>query len=108
MSTPPSAPPPSRSRWAYIFLLRVPLIVVIAFLALPYLAAQDAASSLLLGLFDVQGIQVWAVATIAFMLALTILTTTWLILAYAEPRCGVAGLGVSFPIRPAWYVVAAC
>src|SRR5580765_1654209 len=102
-AAPPPLPPPSHSRAAYLYLLRVPIIVGTLFVVLPYLAVETPAASLLRGLFDVSGIGVWAVATSAFMLSLALMTCWFLVCAYADQRCGAISINVTYPIRKGWY-----
>jgi len=98
--------PPTRSRWAYVSLLRVPLLTAALFVLLPVVATATRASALLLGLFDVGGAGVWTVAAGAFMLSLTVMTTSCLVLAYGDRRCGVPGVGAVYPVPKRWYVAA--
>lgn len=102
-------PPPAHSKLAYVYLLRVPASVGLVFLLLPYLALKTNLSSLLLGLFDISdggGWAIWAVSTSAFMLALTLMTTVFLVLAYADERCGAFSFAVDYPIGMSWYGLA--
>jgi len=99
--------PPTRSRFAYIYLLRVPLAFGAALLALPYIALFSGLAPLLLGLFDVRGaLGVWAISTSAFMLGLAIMTSSFLVAAYADDRCGTPSIAVDYPIRASWYITA--
>ena len=85
-------PPPrlaTRSRLAYLYLLRVPLFTGIAFAVFPYVAVKTRIAPLALGLFDVSGMDLWMVSTIAFTLSLAVMTTWFLMVAYAHFRCGV-------------------
>ncbi|HEV3059837.1 MAG TPA: hypothetical protein VGY48_16415 [Vicinamibacterales bacterium] len=95
------------ARLAYLYLLRVPLLVGIAFVVLPVIALKTRASALLLGLFDVGGSDVWTVATTAFVLSLTLMTTCFLVTAYADRRCDAPFLHVRYPIAKGWYILAA-
>src|SRR5258706_2551670 len=107
LSTTPGArvalAPPTRSRLTYFYLLRIPIVSGAIFLLLPYLATRTTASSLLGGLFDVGGVGVWILSTTAFVLSLTIMTSAFLVLAYADSRCNVVEVKVDYPIRPVWY-----
>src|SRR5436190_1133110 len=95
--------PPTRSKFAYIYLLRVPVAFGAMFVALPYLALFSGLAPLLLGLFDVRGaFGIWAISTSAFMLALTIMTSSFLVAAYADDRCGAPSIAVDYPIRASW------
>src|SRR5262245_33780640 len=94
----------TRSRFAYLYLVRVPLLTAILFVALPVAGLATGARSLLLGFFDVTGIAVWSVATVAFMLALVVMTTSFLVAAYAKDRFDVPTLNVTSPIHRKWYV----
>src|SRR4051794_16827647 len=100
--------PRSHLKVAYVYLLRVPIVTGIVFVLLPYLARRTTLASLLLGLFDVRGVGVWAVATAAFTVSLTIMTTVLLVLAYAHDRSGVTTLGITYSTaRSPWsYTVA--
>jgi hypothetical protein len=97
--------PPTRSRLTYFYLLRIPIVSGAIFLLLPYLATRTTASSLLGGLFDVGGVGVWILSTTAFVLSLTIMTSAFLVLTYADSRCNVVEIKVDYPIRPVWYIV---
>jgi len=97
--------PPSGSKWAYLYLLRVPLLSAIVFVALPVAALLTPLRAFAVGIFDVEGRETWAVSTVAFMLSLAIMTTWWLVIAYADERCGVPSVEARFPIRKIWYVV---
>src|SRR5438552_1297853 len=99
--------PPSRSKLGYVYLLRVPLTIGVLFAILPFIALRTRAASLFLGLFDVSGVAVWAVSTSAFTLSLTLMTTWFLVLAYADQRCAAGSFKVKYPIRKGWYAVAA-
>src|SRR5256714_385277 len=46
----------------------------------------------------------WAVSTVAFMVSLAVMTTSWLVIAYADDRCGVASIKARFPIQRIWYI----
>jgi hypothetical protein len=92
---------------AYLYLLRVPLLVGIAFVILPYIGLKTRASALFSGLFDVRGADVWTVATTAFVLSFTLMTTWFLVAAYADRRCGTRALHIRYPIAKGWYFVAA-
>ena len=103
-------PPPrlaTRSRLAYLYLLRVPLFTGIAFAVFPYVAVKTRIAPLALGLFDVSGMDLWTVSTIAFTLSLAVMTTWFLMVAYAHFRCGVPPFRVKYPIAKGWYLVSA-
>src|SRR3954470_22239448 len=104
--TPPPCPP-SRARVAYAFLLRVPLAIGAVFVLLPWLALRTPLDALFLGLYDVGGIGVWAVATSAFMLSLALMTCWFLVAAYGDQRCGAVGIDVRYPVYTRWYAIAA-
>jgi hypothetical protein len=97
---------PSKSTAAYLYLLRVPLMTAVVFAALPIAGLASDLRGLLRGLFDVQGIAVWGASTAAFMLALTIMTTAFLVLAYAEQRMAAVSLDIIYPVRQRWYATA--
>ena len=97
------APPPApigSSTIAYVYLLRVPLIAGLVFFFFPIVAINTGLRSFAVGIFDVDGREMWAVSTIAFMVALAIMTTSWLVVAYGDERCGVKSYKAIFPIRP--------
>jgi hypothetical protein len=104
-----AAAAPVRSKVAYLYLLRVPLSVGAVFVLLPYVAVKTGASSMLLGLFDMSDSgawAIWAVSASAFMLALTLMMTVFLVLAYADDRCGASSFAVDYPIPLSWYAAA--
>jgi hypothetical protein len=99
-------PPPAHSRLAYLFLLRVPLFAGVCFVALPYIGVKTDAAALMLGLFDVSeggAWSIWAVSTSAFVLALTLMTTVFLVLAYSDERCGAFPFAIDYPVPLWWY-----
>ncbi len=99
--------PQSRSLFAYLYLLRVPFVFGAIFVTLPYLALRSSVAPLLIGLFDVRGAAgLWTISTSAFMLALTIMTTWFLVAAYADDRCGTRSIAVDYPIHGTWYLAA--
>jgi hypothetical protein len=103
----PAAPPPPKavgSALAYIYLLRVPVICAVLFAAFPFLALFTSLRDFAVGIFDIDGREMWAVSTVAFMLSLSIMTTSWLVIAYADDRCGAASIEARFPIRRIWYI----
>jgi hypothetical protein len=104
--SPPPAPP-SQSKAAYVYLLRVPLAIGIVFLLLPWFALRSPLDALFLGLFDVSGVGVWAVAASAFMLSLALMTSLFIVAAYGDQRCGAVGIHVTYPINKRWYAIAA-
>jgi len=107
--TPPGAvapPAPPGSKLAYLYLLRVPLISAIVFVVLPPAALLTPLRAFAVGIFDVDVRETWAVSTVAFMLSLAIMTTWWLVVAYADERCGVPIVEARFPVRKIWYVAA--
>jgi hypothetical protein len=99
-------PPLAGSKVTYGYLLRVPIVIGALFVALPFLARWTRAASLLIALFDVSGIGVWAVSTSAFMLTLALMTNWFLVVAYSDARCGIPSFHVSYPVRWRWYVLA--
>jgi patatin-like phospholipase len=105
--TPPPPAPSSHSKAAYGYLLRVPLAIGAVFVLLPWFALRPPLDALFLGLFDVSGIGVWAVATSAFMLSLALMTTWFMVTAYGDQRCGAAGVDVRYPVHTRWYAIAA-
>src|SRR3954470_8057521 len=87
---PPPAPPPSDgSTLAYLYLLRVPIIAAIFFVAFPVAGLYTSLRAFAVGIFDIEGRETWAVSSVAFLLSLAMMTTTWLVVAYADDRCGV-------------------
>jgi len=103
----PAAPPAPAggSVLAYIYLLRVPVICAVAFAAFPFLALFTSLRAFAVGIFDIDGREMWAVSAVSFMLSLAIMTTSWLVVAYADDRCGVASIEARFPIRRIWYIL---
>ncbi len=95
------------SRWAYLYLRRVPLLTAVAM-------AAFSLSSVLIpqvrmftgGIFDVPDAATFAVAILSFLLALTVMTTWWVITAYGDRRCGARRRYGVYPIRARWYGVA--
>src|ERR1051326_1757092 len=88
-ASPPAPAPSHGSKLAYLYLLRVPILAALLFIAFPILAITTSLRSFAVGIFDIDGREMWAVSTIAFMVSLAIMTTTWIVVAYADDRCGV-------------------
>ena len=95
------------SRWAYLYLRRVPLLTAVVM-------AAFSLSSVLVprvrmftgGIFDVPDSAAFAVAMLSFLLTFTVMTTWWVITAYGDRRCGARRQYAVYPIRIRWYVVA--
>ncbi len=90
---------------AYLYLLRFPMLFLVAFLALPWVALRTNARSLLAGLFDIDsGGRMFFVCVAAYTTAWSIMETWWLVMAYAPQRFGVPPFPVAFPFK--WMNVA--
>jgi len=95
------------SRWAYLYLRRVPLLTAVVM-------AAFALSSVLFhrvrmftgGIFDVPDKASFAVAMLSFLLAFTVMTTWWVITAYGDRRFGARRQYAVYPIRARWHFVA--
>jgi len=101
----PPAPAPSHgSKLAYLYLLRVPILAALLFIAFPILAITTSLRSFAVGIFDIDGREMWAVSTIAFMVSLAIMTTTWIVVAYADDRCGVWSIKINEQMSWVWKI----
>ena len=89
---PPAPAPAGGSVLAYIYLLRVPVICAVLFAAIPFLGLFTTLRTFAVGIFDIEGREMWAVSAVAFMVSLAIMTTCWLVIAYADDRCGAASI----------------
>src|SRR5205085_2458573 len=98
-----------RSRWAYLYLRRVPLLVALAMIAFPLASVSEDSplSRYTRGIFDVQGPVLLLVSILSSLLALSVLTTWWVITAYSGARCRARCTFAVYPIRARWYSVAA-
>jgi hypothetical protein len=97
-----------RSRWAYVYLRRVPLLVGAAMALFPIATTWHVSplSRLSRGIFDVEGPALFLVSLLASLLALTVLTTWWVITAYGGERCRARCAYAVYPIRARWYALA--
>ncbi len=73
----------------YLYLLRVPILIALVLVAVPYLAFRTNMSALLKGLFDVYGAGLTIVSLLAFLTAWTILLTAELVLVHGPYRFAV-------------------
>ena len=95
------------SRWAYLYLRRVPLLTAVAMAIFSLSSVRVARVRMFTGgIFDVPDTAAFAVATLSCLLAITVMTTWWVITAYGGRRCGARRQYAVYPIRARWYAVA--